>query len=125
MLFFRATLLLAALAAPAAWAQPASALATKSRDDASIYVSTGNFIVGRIAAECLVLVGRSESPQEFVGQWRHRNARFVMASARYMDRRMEEAVAAGGAEKREALLRDLRKAVQGSGEAVVRNLLQN
>ena len=88
-------------------------------------MSTGNFIVGRIAAECLVLVSRSESPQEFVGQWRQRNLRYVMASAKYMDRRVEEAVASGGAEKRDALLRDMRTAVQGTGETVVRNWLQN
>ena len=120
-----AALLAALLVLPAAQAQQATSATTKSRDDASIYVSTGNFIVGRIAGECLALVGRSESPQEFVGQWRQRNARYVMASAKYMDRRMEEAVASGGAGQREELLRELRKAVQGPGETVVRNWLQH
>jgi hypothetical protein len=125
MPFLRAALLLAALAVPAAWAQPASALATKSRDDASIYVSTGNFIVGRIARECLALVGRSESPQQFVSQWQQRNARYVSASAKYMERRMDEAAASGGAQRREALLQELRVAVQGGGEALVQGWLEN
>lgn len=116
---------LAALILPAAWAQQAASAATKARDEASLYVSTGNFIVGRIAHECLALVGRSESPQEFVTQWQQRNARYVMASARYMDRRVEEAAASGGPEQREAVLRELRTAVQGNGEAAVRNWLGN
>ena len=125
MPYRRTAILLAATLLSAAQAQQPASAVNKARDDASIYVSTGNFIVGRIAHECLALVGRSETPQEFVGQWRQRNARYVSASAKYMDRRMEEAEAGGGPQAREALLRDLRSAVQGPGETLVRNWLQN
>jgi hypothetical protein len=41
-----------------------------------------------------------------------------------MDARVAEAEASGGAERREAVLRALRAAVQGGGEAAVRQLLQ-
>jgi len=116
---------LALSALPACWAQPASTIATKARDDASLYVSTGNFIVGRIARECLSLVGRMESPQAFVSEWQRRNARYVAASAKYMDKRVEEVAATGGPEKRDAIVRELRIAVQNPGEAVVRNMLGN
>jgi hypothetical protein len=95
-----AVLALALCALPAAWAQQASTIATKARDDASLYVSTGNFIVGRLARECLSLVGRLESPQQFVGEWQRRNARYVAASSKYMDKRVEEVAASGGPEMR-------------------------
>jgi hypothetical protein len=121
-----AVVALALSALPACWAQqPASTFATKARDDASLYVSTGNFIVGRIARECLSLVGRMETPQQFVSEWQRRNSRYVAASAKYMDKRVEEVAASGGPEKRDAIVRELRIAVQNPGEAVVRNMLGN
>lgn len=119
----RAAVLLSALIACAASAQQPSAI-TPERDAAAVYVSTGNYIVGRLARECLGMIGRNETPEQFVADWRRRNARFVGASAKYMELRMEDAAARGGPEQREALLRELRKAVQGGGEAEVRSLLQ-
>ena len=102
-----AVVALALSALPACWAQPASTIATKARDDASLYVSTGNFIVGRLARECLSLVGRMESPQQFVSEWQRRNARYVAASAKYMDKRVEEVATTGGPEKRDAMVRNM------------------
>jgi hypothetical protein len=115
--------LAAVLLALAAWAQQPAA--SESRDAATAYVSTGNFIVGRLANECLALVGRNESPRQFVTQWQQRNARFVMASAKYVEKRLEEAAASGGPEQREAILRELRAAVQSNGESAVRSWLGN
>ena len=117
------TLLLAACLAPCAGAQQAGSVATPARDAAAIYIAQGNFIIQRLGSECLTMVGRAESPETFAGTWRQRNARYVEASAKYMDKRMDEAAAAGP-DKREALLQELRQAVQGNGEAALRGLLQ-
>jgi hypothetical protein len=120
---FRPAVLALALLSPSAFAQQSTA--SESRDTATLVVSSSNFAVGRLANECLALVGRNESPQQFVAQWQQRNAVFVNASARYMDKRLEEAAGSGGAERREALLREVKAAVQGQGESVVRSLLGN
>jgi hypothetical protein len=118
--------LLAAFLTPAAFAQqPAPTATSESRDAALAYIGTGNFIVGRLGRECLAIVGRTESPQEFVAQWQQRNAVYVDASAKYMDRRLEEAAASGGEEKRAAVLKSLRDAVVVGGEQAVSSMLQN
>jgi hypothetical protein len=117
------TLILAACLAPCAGAQQAGSVATPARDAAAIYIAQGSFVIQRLASECLALVGRAESPEAFAASWRQRNARYVEASAKYIDQRVNEAAAAG-ADKREAMLAELRQAVQGNGEAAVRGLLQ-
>jgi hypothetical protein len=117
------TLFLATCVPLCAAAQPAGSVATPARDTAAIYIAQGNFIIQRLGSECLALVGRAESPQTFAANWRQRNARYVDASAKYMDKRIEEAAAAGP-ERRDAVLEELRQAVQGSGEAALHGLLQ-
>ena len=69
-------------------------------------------------------MGRTESPQTVAKAWRQRNARFAGASARYLDKRLEEAEATGGPQQREAVLAEFRGAVRGAGESTVRELLQ-
>lgn len=122
--FHSLLLALFALAATAADAQEGKPTGSQSRDTATLTVTASNFAVGRVARECLAVVGRTESPQQFVEQWRGRNAPFVMASAKYIDKRLEEAAATGGPESREAWLRELRQAVQGRGDAIAMALLQ-
>jgi hypothetical protein len=117
------TLFLAAVLPLCAGAQQAGSVVTPARDAAAIYIAQGNFIVQRLGSECLTLVGRAESAETFAANWQRRNSRYVEASARYMERRMEEATAAGQ-DRREALLNELRQAVQGNGEAALRGLLQ-
>jgi hypothetical protein len=117
-------LLAAACLAQAAGAQQAVSVATPDRDGAAIYIAETQFIVTRLAAECLALVGRAESPQTFAAGWQQRNARYMNASTRYMGLRVEEATAAGGAAQRDAMQDAFRKAVQDSGEQAVRSLLQ-
>ena len=124
MCLVRLSFLAALLLATAAGAQQRAPVASPSRDTATFTVTASNVAVGRVAQECLALVGRGESPQEFVQQWRQRNARFVFASAKYMDLRLEEAAATGGPERRDAVLNELRQAVQGGGDALARSLLQ-
>jgi hypothetical protein len=77
--------------------------------------------VGRIGRDCLTLLGRSESPHEFVGTWQQRNMKYLTASQKYMDARLGETEAAGGAEKRNAVIRELTAAVRASAEVTVKS----
>jgi hypothetical protein len=118
----RLALLPAILLAQAAFAQQPAPVTSESRDAASAYISTGNYIVARIGDECLALVGRTESPRDFVANWQQRNAPYVTASSKYMEARVAEAQASGGPQRREAVLRELRAAVQSGGQAAMRKL---
>src|SRR4051812_10174179 len=117
------TLFLAAVLPLCAGAQQAGSVVTPARDATAIYIAQGNFIIQRLGSECLGVVGRAETPETFVANWRRRNARYVEASAKYMDQRVQEA-AAVGPDRRDALLNELRQAVQGNGEAALQGLLQ-
>ena len=118
-------LLFIALAVPAASrAQQASSFATPARDSAAVFVAMSHFAVGRLGSECLALIGRTESGKDFADAWKNRNAPFVAASTRYLDKRVEEAGAQGGPERRAAAQREIQQVVQASGENLLRTLLQ-
>ena len=116
--------LAAACVAHAAAAQTAASVATPARDSAAVFIAQGSVVVARLAAECLTVVGRTESPQTLLASWQDRNARYVGASAKYLDVRLQEAEAAGGKERRESALAEVRAAVQASAESSLRALLQ-
>ena len=117
----RPMLLLAACLAPAAFAQ---GVATQARDTAAVFIAQSNYLVSRLGAECLTLVGRAESPQALAASWRQRNIRYVSASSKYLDQRLEEAQAEGGSLRRESMLGEIRNAVQNAGESSLHTLLQ-
>ncbi len=108
---------------PAAPATPAT-VTTESRDAVLGYVGTMNFAVGRAAAHCLPRLGRADTPQAFVAAWQRRNARFLAATDKYMSVMLAEAEAAGGAERRDAVLRQLMGMVRASAEQVVASLMR-
>ena len=115
------TLFLAvACAATAAGAQQPGSASTPERDAAAVYIAQANFIVSRLATECLSVLGRAESPKNYVAGWQDRNASFVAASARYLDQRVQEA----GADQADAVRAAFRKAVTDNGESALRGLLQ-
>jgi hypothetical protein len=126
MRFRRLMLSLAAAgAAQAAAAQQAvPSVATPERDLAAVSIASGSFIVLRLGEHCLDVVGRPETPQKLVAAWQGRNARYVEASARYLDVRLQEAETAGGKERRDAGLAEFRRVVRDAGEAALRNMLQ-
>lgn len=99
---------------PAVCTQPSLSPTTESRDASLAYIGTANFVVGRVGRDCLGLLGRSETPQAFVATWQQRNARYIQASAKYMEFRLQEAQSLGGNERREGVLRALTTAVQSS-----------
>lgn len=116
----RNMLCLAVVFAPLlAFADVNGSIATKSRDAASAYTGTNNFIVGRMAVECFGLLERSQPPQEYATQWRQRNAKFYAASASYMGLRLKEAEQAGGPAAMEAVRSKYSAAVRSEGAATV------
>lgn len=122
----RATLLLAAAClSQAAGAQQAAPVATPDRDGASVFIAQLDYLVSRVASECVAVVGRAEAPQAFTSAWRQRNARYFSASTRYIDRRAQEAAAAAGEAQAQALREAFRKAVQDASDQQVRALLQD
>jgi hypothetical protein len=106
-----------------ATAQASPSPTTESRDASLAYIGTANFVVGRVGRDCLTLLGRSETPQAFVAAWQQRNAKYLHASAKYMEVRLQEAQSTGGNERREAVLRALTGAVQSSAAQTVASWL--
>jgi hypothetical protein len=94
--------------------------ATESRDASAAYIGTANFIVGRMGRECLGLLNRTETPQEYVAVWQKRNARYYAASTMYMSLRLKEAERTGGPELRDKVAATYMRSVRGDGEASVR-----
>lgn len=104
-------------------AQTASPATSESRDASIAYIGTANFVVGRVGRECLAMLGRTETPQAFVAVWQQRNAKYLIASQKYMDARFGEAEATGGKEKRNAIIGALNSAVRSGGESTVKSWL--
>lgn len=103
--------------------QAAEPATSESRDASTAYLGTANFVVGRVGRDCLSLLGRSETPQAFVATWQQRNTKYLIASQRYMEARFREAEAAGGSEKRNAVVAALGSAVRNGAEATVKSWL--
>lgn len=100
-------------------AQSGDSVTSESRDAASAYMGTANFVVGRLGRECLSLLGRTETPKEFVGTWQQRNAKYYSASMKYMVKRLDISLAVGGAPARDAVAREYGAAVRRDGEGSV------
>lgn len=100
-------------------AQTSERVHSESRDAALGYMGTANFLIGRIGRECLAIVGRPESPQQFVQAWQGRNSRFVMAAAKYMESRLAEVAVTGGEERRNAVLKDMMSRSQSAADGLL------
>ncbi|OWQ93105.1 hypothetical protein CDN99_00960 [Roseateles aquatilis] len=111
----------AATAATAA--APADSAATESRDAALGAIGTAYFIVGRIGKDCLSLLNRPDTAQDFVAVWQKRNEVFVTAASKYQARRLAEARAQGGKAQADVVWGQMTGAVRASGEGAVRGML--
>ena len=100
--------------------QETSLATSESRDAATAYIGTANFVVGRVGRDCLALVGRTETPQAFVAVWQQRHNKYLLASQAYIEARFAEAEADGGADKRNRVAGALTAAVRTSAEATVK-----
>jgi hypothetical protein len=114
-----ATLLLSG----AAMAQSPLRVESESRDAAAAFVGTENFMIGRIGRDCMPVLGRMETPQQFVKAWQDRNTKYYVSSIRYMSKRLDEALAEGGAAKRDTVLNAYVTNVQSNGDAAARDWL--
>ena len=94
-------------------------LETESRNVASAFMGAANFVVGRIGIECLPMLGRLETPREYVNIWQERNAKYYTASTRYIAKKMEAADAIGGSVARDAVLKEYSTIVRKEGEATI------
>lgn len=104
-------------------AQTTTLATSESRDASIAYIGVANFVVGRVGRDCLTLLGRSESPKDFVAVWQQRNAKYLQASQKYMDARLNEAEASGGVGQRNAIIDALTKSVRGVAESTVKSWL--
>ncbi|MFA7351366.1 MAG: hypothetical protein WC009_11440 [Methylotenera sp.] len=124
MIYLRITVATAVLAlATIANGETTSSVTSESRDASTAYLGTSNFVVGRIGRDCLTLLNRPETPQAFVLAWQQRNAKYLMASQKYMGARLEEAEASGGAEKRNSVMSELTAVVKNGAESIVKSWL--
>ena len=103
--------------------EPNSAATSESRDASTAYLGTANFVVGRVGRDCLSLLGRNESPKAFVSAWQQRNGKYLLAMQKYMEARFREAEAAGGVDRRNAIINALNSAVSSNAEATVKSWL--
>jgi hypothetical protein len=97
------------------------ALESESRNVASAFMGAANFVVGRIGIECLSMLGRLETPREFVNIWQERNAKYYTASTKYIAKKMEAADALGGSIARDAVLKDYSTIVRKEGEGIIKD----
>lgn len=96
---------------------------SESRDASTAYLGTANFVVGRVGRDCLPLLGRAETPQTFVSVWQQRNIKYLSASQKYMEARLQEAEATGGTEKRNAVMQELTSVVRANAMSAVKSWL--
>lgn len=115
---FAAIALLFSSASVAA-SQPAGTAKSESRDASVANIGGANFVVGRVARDCLSLVGSSEAPKAFVFRWQVRNTKYILASEKYLGARMAEDEAAGGVAKRNASMDELMALARRGGEGAV------
>ena len=107
----------------AAHAQSPLRIENESRDAAAAFIGTHNFMIGRIGRDCMPVLGRMETPQQFVQAWQQRNAKYYASAIRYMKQRLDEALAEGGTARRDAILAVYTSKVQSNGDAAAKDWL--
>lgn len=102
-----------------AGAQTQGRIASESRDAATGYILTQNFVVGRTARDCFDILGRTDTPKDFVALWQKRNAAYFSAAVTYINRRLVEAEKLGGVEARNNVASALNAAIARDGVGAV------
>ncbi len=103
-------------------AQEQLPVASESRDTSLEYIGTSNFIVANVVKKCADSFRGGRSSREFILEWQERNAKYVMAAAVYMDRRLEEAYADGGQKARSAVFDAVTAVSREYGNETLRGL---
>jgi hypothetical protein len=87
--------------------QPEKTAVFDQLDVAAGWIHGRDYIIGNIGAECLTMLGRKESVQEFLGKWEERNAAYLEASVKHFQSRRKEAATRGDLEQREKMEREI------------------
>ncbi len=103
-------------------AQEQLPVASESRDTSLEYIGTSNFIVASVVEKCADSFRSGKSSREFILEWQERNAKYVVAAAVYMDRRLEEAFADGGPKARSAIFDAVTAISREYGNETLRSL---
>jgi len=106
-------------------AQEQPPIASESRDASLAYIGTANFIVANVASKCASTFGRDKSSKIFVLSWQERNAKYVLAAAIYMEKRLNELHEMGGPAERDAVYQEITSAAQANGKAAMRGWFNN
>jgi|SRR5471030_108056 len=99
-------------------------VASESRDAATAYVLTQNFVIGRTARDCFPDLGRTDTPKDFVARWQNANAKYFSAAISYMNRRLAEAEALGGQKARNDVAVALDSAINVDGTGAVNDFFK-
>lgn len=113
------TCLLLILLTDKARAQDTDVLESDARNIASAFVGAAHYVVGRVGIECLGLLGRLETPREYVNIWQERNAKYYQASTKYVVKKMEAAFASGGNVAKNAVLKEYSSIVRKEAEGTL------
>jgi hypothetical protein len=105
-------------------AQTPPRVASESRDAATAYIFTQTFIIGRTARDCFEILGRTDTPKDFVALWQKRNVKYFSAALTYMDRRLIEAESLSGVPTRNATASALNAAIAKDGTGAVSDLFK-
>lgn len=113
------------LSASVVQAQETTSVISEEREAALGYITSTNFLIGRVGRDCLSVLGRQESAQDFVRNWQTRNAPYVIASSKYLEIRLNEVLANSGAERRDAILREMQSTTQSNVDGVLQKWFQS
>ena len=106
-------------------AQQHSPVASESRDASLAYVGSSNFIVASVVNKCADSFRGGKSAKEFTLEWQERNAKYVVAAAVYMDKRLAEALVDGGPEERKAVFDEVTSVSREYGKETLQGLFEN
>jgi hypothetical protein len=124
MMNLRLLLLYVFMVPAVASAEAPGHIASESRDAATAYVLTQNFIIGRTARDCFEILGRIDTPKSFVTLWQNRNAKYFSAALTYTNRRLAEAEALSGVTARNEVASALNSAISRAGSGAVSDFFE-
>jgi hypothetical protein len=97
--------------------------ASGAHDSVASYLGYLNFKVGRLGRDCLSVLDRTETPQEFVTAWHGRNRVYLAAAQTYMQLRLDEIKASAGQQAHDAMLHEITSAAAQSATDEVNSML--
>lgn len=94
-------------------------LTTEELDTALGYYFQQYYHVDGVARHCLAILGRTESPQDYVEAWQQRNRKYVAAADQYLNRRLEDMSAEAGPDRAEDFRNTLTSTAQSKAQGTI------